>query len=288
MTRSHLKCHSKLPTDNTIFNNKFAFHSKDSKRVCDFFSSYGSSYGDMLSIAYNNSKIPNWSDCKCPLIKSIFEDMIPMTGDLERKGYFKFNTTSLLDDNVLSLHENSNPSHPSHGVLSQRINLYSFPKLQNFVDEFLTPHVRNYIGKHMVQGSTTLLKLGERNIEKSQYVSGMWHHDRCAKRVKCFIFLSDIDEESHPMRLIVPTHKQLYFDYSRLHTSRLSDEYASQHGDEVVFTGTVGDGFCFDTNGIHKGTLNGRKKRTTLITEFHNNLMKRKYEILDVHAPFGK
>ena len=268
-------CRQKLPTE-----NKFITHSKISERICDLFS-YGN---DPLAITYNNTRIRNWDDCKCPLFKSIFEDMTTTTtSELEQKGYFTFNATSLLNE-FSSLHV----SHKSRGVESHTVDLFSLPYVHKFVNNFLTPIVQNYIGQHMVRGSSVLLKLSPRNLHKSEYISGMWHHDRCAKRVKCFIFLTDITEESHPMRLISNSHKQIYFDYSRLQPSRLTDEYALKHGKEIVFTGPAGRGFCFDTNGIHKGTLNGKKKRITLITEFHNQMMENTYARLQVQAPFGK
>ena len=46
------------------------------------------------------------------------------------------------------------------------------------------------------------LSLAGRNLNVSEYISGQWHHDRCAKRVKCFLFLDAVDSESHPMKLI--------------------------------------------------------------------------------------
>lgn len=267
-------CNENLPTE-----NKFLFHSKSSRRLCDLFS-YGN---DPLAIAYNATKIQRWEDCKCPLFKSVFEDMATTTSELEQMGYFKFNATSILNE-LQSLHI----SHPFRRVESRFVNIKFLPNVHKFVHNLLTPRVQSYIGEHMVRGTSTLLKLSGRNLMKSEYVSGMWHHDRCAKRVKCFMFLTDIDETAHPMRLISNSHKQIYFDYSNFPLSRLTYEYALKHGKEVVFTGPAGHGFCFDTNGIHRGTLSGRKQRVTLITEFHSQSMKDTYARLNVQAPFGK
>jgi len=269
-----MRCNEKLPTE------KLILHNKNSERICNLFS-YGD---DPLAIAYNVTKIQNWDKCKCPLFKSVFEDMTPVTtSELEQKGYFTFNETSILDE-LQSLHI----PHSRRGVASLNVNINYLPNVQKFVQNFLTPRVRCYIGESMVQGTSTLLKLSRRNLTKSEYVSGMWHHDRCAKRVKCFMFLTDIDEESHPMRLVSHTHKQIYFDYSVFQLSRFTSEYALKNGKEVVFTGPAGHGFCFDTNSIHQGTLHGRKSRVTLITEFHSQSMKDTYARLNVGAPFGK
>jgi hypothetical protein len=173
------------------------------------------------------------------------------------------------------------------GVSKQIVNTSTYPSVYDFIHNFLAPKIKNYIGRDMIQGSTMHLKLEKGAINKSAYVSGIWHHDRCAKRIKCVTFITDTDIDSHPMRLIQNTHKQIYFDYSRFQTSRFTDNYAKKHGKEIIFTGRAGHGFCFDTNAIHKGTLEGLKERQTLVTEFHSGAIKNMYTKLHIHAPFG-
>jgi hypothetical protein len=63
----------------------------------------------------------------------------------------------------------------------------------------------------------------------------------------------------------------LYYNYDSFPASRFSDEYVRQsYPAPVSFTGAVGDGFCFDTNSIHQGTLSGSTLRDALILEFHD------------------
>ena len=33
---------------------------------------------------------------------------------------------------------------------------------------------------------------------ESQYVSGIWHHDRCGRRIKAFLFLNDVEPDGRP------------------------------------------------------------------------------------------
>ena len=65
----------------------------------------------------------------------------------------------------------------------------------------------------------------------------------------------------------------LYYNYDSFPASRFSDDYVRQtYPAPVSFTGDVGDGFCFDTNSIHQGTLSGSTLRDALILEFHDPL----------------
>ena len=41
-----------------------------------------------------------------------------------------------------------------------------------------------------MQGHSIILSLAGRDLNVSEYISGQWHHDRCAKRVKCFLSTS--------------------------------------------------------------------------------------------------
>ena len=97
------------------------------------------------------------------------------------------------------------------------------------------------------------------------------HHDRCGRRLKCFIFASEVSPEAHPPRIVPGTHTMLYYNYDAFPASRFSEAYVrQQYPEPVAFVGGVGEGFCFDTNSIHQGTLTGSKTRDALILEFHD------------------
>ncbi len=83
------------------------------------------------------------------------------------------------------------------------------------------------------------------------------------------------------------------FRHPGLTTRRLSDDaeadFARAQGEEVRLTGGAGDGYCFDTNSIHQGTLEGRKARYVVVTEFHSGIIEDAFSRHGLHfrSPFG-
>ena len=53
----------------------------------------------------------------------------------------------------------------------------------------LRPIALSYLGGQATYGGCKLLLLPGRNLTAKEYISGMWHHDRCGRRLKCFVFL---------------------------------------------------------------------------------------------------
>ena len=85
------------------------------------------------------------------------------------------------------------------------------------------------------------------------YWSGYWHHDRCGRRLKAFLFLHDILPDGRPTMVANASHRTHYFTYDWLKGSRFADKYIRANYDVVPMTGKRGGGFIFDTNAIHKG-----------------------------------
>ena len=54
-----------------------------------------------------------------------------------------------------------------------------------------------------------------------------------------------------------------------LQESRFADEYVRREYKVNDLLGSRGDGFCFDTNSIHAGTLNGSRTRDAVVFEFN-------------------
>ena len=92
------------------------------------------------------------------------------------------------------------PSALEHGVPD------GWTALSHRLVAHVAPIVRTYLGNDTMQGHSIILSLAGRNLNVSEYISGQWHHDRCAKRVKCFLFLDAVDADSHPMKIIRGTH----------------------------------------------------------------------------------
>ena len=84
------------------------------------------------------------------------------------------------------------------------------------------------------------------------YVSSMWHHDRCGRRLKLFIFLHDVDLGSRPTLVAAESHNTLYYTHANpWHLlSRYSDAWVGSNHRVVPMLGNAGGGFIFDTNSL--------------------------------------
>ena len=108
-------------------------------------------------------------------------------------------------------------------------------------------------------------------VSLSNYNSARWHHDRCGRRLKLFVFMHDVQLDGRPT-IVAPGSHQLWYG---LHstpgrtTSRFNERFVRTHFSPVPMTGGGGGGFLFDTNALHRGEHIGRQNRTTLILEFH-------------------
>lgn len=104
---------------------------------------------------------------------------------------------------------------------------------------------------------------------ESVYPSAMWHHDRCGRRLKAFVFLHDVDEHTHPTRIAVGSHETLYWSHNLVATSRFSSSFVRRNYRTVPMVGKMGEGFIFDTNTIHSATVTGNRSREALVIEFN-------------------
>ena len=121
-----------------------------------------------------------------------------------------------------------------------------------------------------------IVHLGQ-NVTRSNYFSGLWHHDRCGRRLKLFVFLDDVGLRDHPTWVARGSHRLYHFNYDfNSHgklLSRITDEYVEKAyaGDLVPLTGPAGGGFIFDTNSVHRGDVDGvHSERNVVVVEFHS------------------
>jgi len=104
----------------------------------------------------------------------------------------------------------------------------------------------------------------------SDYPSAHWHHDRCGRRLKLFIFLSNVSKASHPTQLAAGTHNVLYYTGADSYgMSRYTNAYTQHHHRVVTLTGGAAGGFLFDTNALHRGVPDNGEPRTAVVVEFH-------------------
>eukprot|EP00966_Prymnesium_polylepis_P320557 7376936-Prymnesium_polylepis.1 len=129
---------------------------------------------------------------------------------------------------------------------------------------------KSYLGEDADwNGGYVALRLPARMMEADEYKSGYWHHDRCGQRVKCFVFLTAVDASTHPTSVAKGSHRNVYYSYDSFHESRFDDEWVRANYEVADMLGEVGEGFCFDSNTIHRGELRGTGGRDSLIIEFN-------------------
>ena len=120
------------------------------------------------------------------------------------------------------------------------------------------------------------------------YPSGFWHHDRCGKRVKAFLFLHDVKADGRPTLIAEASHRTHYYDYKDLLQSRFADDYISSNYDVVPLVGPRGGGFLFDTNTIHRGESAGKRSRTVIIADFMDTRKLDTFKKLRYRGPCGQ
>ena len=152
--------------------------------------------------------------------------------------------------------------------MSERTEFYT----HNTNSTRLARVLRGYLGGPVRYDGHVLLKLTERTAADN-YVSGLWHHDRCGRRVKLFIFLHDVDLGTRPTLVAARSHNTLYYTHGNPWwlLSRYSDAWVRAHHRVEPMLGPAFGGFLFDTNSLHRGEVVGNRSRTTVILEFHSH-----------------
>ena len=132
-----------------------------------------------------------------------------------------------------------------------------------------------YLGGPVRYDGHVLLSLAPR-LDPAAYLSAHWHHDRCGKRLKVFVFPHHVTEETKPTLIVPGTHRTWYYaEVAPVDVvSRFAPQYvhhvAASRGTRVTpLTGRAGGGFIFDTNALHRGAHGGNRSRTVVVLEFH-------------------
>ena len=163
------------------------------------------------------------------------------------------------------------------------------PRLKAALDAYLgaKAYVRTRIAALRL---TNLLRAPYSGAEPNLlgYPSGFWHHDRCGKRVKAFLFLHEVKADGRPTLIAEASHRTHYYEYKDLLQSRFSDEYISSNYDVVQLVGPRGGGFLFDTNTIHKGRSDGKRGRTVIIADFMDTRKLYTFKKLRYRGPCGQ
>lgn len=145
--------------------------------------------------------------------------------------------------------------------------------------QYLAPLLKNatllsaahaYLGRRAELTGYEVLRLTDGLATESQYISGYWHHDRCGRRLKAFVFLHDVGREGgRPTEVARGSQDTLYYSYHDNWEARFDDAYVQRNYATEAMVGRRGGGFIFDTNAIHRGVVNGTQSRTVVILEFN-------------------
>ena len=163
------------------------------------------------------------------------------------------------------------------------------PRLQAALDAYLgaKAYVRTRIAALRLTNRLTAPYSGaEPNL--LGYPSGFWHHDRCGKRVKAFLFLHEVKADGRPTLIAEASHRTHYYDYKDLLQSRFADSYVEENYAVTALTGPRGGGFLFDTATIHKGKASGKRSRTVIIADFMDTRKLDTFKKLRYRGPCGQ
>jgi len=144
------------------------------------------------------------------------------------------------------------------------------PALEPLLANTSLAHVmRSYLGGSARYDGHSLLHLNLGG-QHDPSISAKWHHDRCGRRLKLFVFVHDVTRHDRPTLIADGSHNLWYFLYQYTDTSRFNPNYVQAHYHITPMVGQAGGGFIFDTNTIHTRDPEGSNQtRTTVTLEFH-------------------
>ena len=138
-------------------------------------------------------------------------------------------------------------------------------------DEELRSVVSAYFGHEPAElTGYAMLHLGRWVNKDLHYPSGQWHHDRCGRRLKLFVYLDSVDRRSHPTWVVRGTHKRSWFGIGSDDLTRFDEAWVhANFGARLEpMLGPKAGGFLFDTNTLHKGDVDGtHKARNVVVVE---------------------
>lgn len=136
---------------------------------------------------------------------------------------------------------------------------FSTDELFDFISsiESLTSIFRDYLGFYNIDYVKKWSTAGSNN-------SSLWHHDSVGHRIKVFIGLSNLVEDTGTC-FIPNTHLNKYSDYLETRVK------PNCENNQIFINLDRGDLMIFDTNCLHKGVY-GQNKRTAFTIEISNPL----------------
>eukprot|EP00747_Dinoflagellata_sp_TGD_P143404 gnl/TRDRNA2_/TRDRNA2_176386_c0_seq4.p1 gnl/TRDRNA2_/TRDRNA2_176386_c0~~gnl/TRDRNA2_/TRDRNA2_176386_c0_seq4.p1 ORF type:complete len:172 (-),score=11.65 gnl/TRDRNA2_/TRDRNA2_176386_c0_seq4:77-592(-) len=134
---------------------------------------------------------------------------------------------------------------------------------------------RAYLGADPEYHGLVVFRLAGRN---ARYMNTAFHHDGCGNRLKAFIYLNDVDENTFPTVIASGSHRtqwypptQFFYGPSQVGHNKLNETVVRQNyaGQLKQMLGKMGGGFIFTSNTIHGHEVPvDPKARDVIIMEF--------------------
>ena len=108
-------------------------------------------------------------------------------------------------------------------------------------NETLAMVVRGYLGgPARFDGYATFSLMPNATVDS--YISGHWHHDRCGRRLRLFVFTHDVDAAEMPTTQVARgSQDTVYFTHAnRIGLTRFSDQYVRSRHEVVTLDGRAG------------------------------------------------
>ena len=126
----------------------------------------------------------------------------------------------------------------------KKIDLDDLKKISKYLNKFgIINIIKEYLGASLFLYDNTILTLG---TEKSSIESWQPHHDNKGRRIKIYIWLDNINYQTHPLYYKKGTNKNI-INMNNYSDSRLPNKIGVF---EKIY-GNLGDIIIFDTHGVH-------------------------------------
>mmetsp|Transcript_58958 Transcript_58958/g.133484 ORF Transcript_58958/g.133484 Transcript_58958/m.133484 type:complete len:356 (+) Transcript_58958:85-1152(+) len=98
--------------------------------------------------------------------------------------------------------------------------------------------VLKYLGGDAILSGHTALRLKNGLSSTQDYVSGLWHHDRCGRRLKAFVFLHDISAKGGRVTKVAKgSHETFFWGYHDAKESRFDERWVIENYKVVAMEG---------------------------------------------------
>ena len=183
------------------------------------------------------------------------------TKKLIKNGYFIFNEKFPLD--ILDIKKYLEYKNLDFVFDRKKINESDlkiiYKKLNNIG---LFDVIKEYLGKELLSYDNTMLTLG---TKKSNEGSWQPHHDSKGRRLKIYIWLNNINYNTHPLFYKKGSHRNI-LNWKKYEDTRFKNE---KNFDKIY--GELGSILIFDTNGIHSNFKDSIEPRSVIELTIESN-----------------